>query len=99
MAKLVVDLTAGFNNDTVTIRANGVTVAELEGVSTDYSIGLARRVETEAPAGELRLEVTLAKKVITGSLRASPAGDTYADVSLDGKDLRFRISHVSPRYF
>lgn len=99
MAKLRIDLAAGFDGERVRIRMNGREVYAREGVRTDYSVGLADSFEVERGAAAVQITLELPDRGAADT--AEVAADRAAVAFTVGPDGG--ISHeVSPdvfRYF
>jgi hypothetical protein len=83
---LRIDLREGFSGDTVVVRAGGRELLRREGVSTDYSVGLAASLELDVPEGVPEVEVELPERGIRGAAPVPPGAAVLAcAVSPEGR--------------
>ncbi|HET7234796.1 MAG TPA: hypothetical protein VFJ16_32580 [Longimicrobium sp.] len=99
MPKLQIDLTEGFAGDTVAVRVGGREVYRQDGVSTNYSSGVAGRVEADVAEGPVPVEVELPARGERAGLTARVEGDSFVAVSLS-PDGRLAVTQLGamPRY-
>ncbi|HEX6745736.1 MAG TPA: hypothetical protein VF092_00375 [Longimicrobium sp.] len=83
MPTLKIDLREGFDGDTVLVRVGGREVYRRSGVRTNYSIGLADRVETEVGPGPVEVRVELPERGTAGGYATRPEEGTVVAVALD----------------
>lgn len=99
MPTLHLDLREGFNNDTVVVRLDGREVYRRSGLSTNYSVGLADRVEIETPEGEVEIEVALPDRGIASTIHHTAGPPATLAFALDSAGtLTGRQVENSPRY-
>lgn len=98
MPSLRVDLQAGFHGDRVSLSIDGREVYARDDVKTDYSIGLADRIEAEVPAGEVRVTLELPDRDVRESLVVADASSAIGfSIEPDGR-ITHHISPDTPRY-
>ncbi|WP_439579211.1 hypothetical protein [Elioraea sp.] len=98
MPAITLDLQEGFAGETVEVRVDGVPVWRGE-VRTDWSIGLAERVELEVPATGGTVSVSVPSRPATIELLLEPGEARVLGVSLIGGGLVSRRSDEPFRYF
>ncbi len=98
MPAITLDLQEGFAGETVEVRLDGREVWR-GGVRTDWSIGLARRVPVEVPAGGGTVSVTVPSQPASIDLVLKPGEAPVLGVSLIGGGLVARRSDEPFRYF
>jgi hypothetical protein len=92
MSKLSVDLQEGFQNDTVRVRVDDAAALEREGLSTRRQIGLAARLELEAPEGSFVLHVEVPTRALATSERLDAARGAFVGVNITaGGKLELRV--------
>ena len=99
---LTIDLEAGFNEDTVNIYVNRERVAYSEGVTTDYSVGLAGSVLVDVPPGLITLELSVPKRQIshTLDLEVGQGTSVRASISPQGElSINVRPAEQPREYF
>lgn len=100
MLPLRVDLNEGFEDDTVTVQVNGAEIFCKEAVSTNYSIGVAEVITTEAPAGSLKIHIRVSTRQADKSLETEISSPLFVAVSLSPTGaLSFQQSSEEPTYF
>jgi anti-sigma factor RsiW len=95
---ITLDLQEGFAGETVEVRLDGREVWRGE-VRTDWSIGLAERVQVEVPAGGGTVSVTVPSRPASIDLVLKPGEAPVLGVSLIGGGLVSRRSDEPFRYF
>lgn len=98
MPAITLDLQEGFAGETVEVRLDGREVWRGE-VRTDWSIGLAERVQVEVPAGGGAVSVTVPSRPASIDLVLKPGEAPVLGVSLIGGGLVSRRSDEPFRYF
>ncbi|WP_019015081.1 hypothetical protein [Elioraea tepidiphila] len=98
MPAITLDLQEGFAGETVEVRLDGREVWRGE-VRTDWSIGLAERVQVEVPAGGGTVSVTVPSRPASIDLVLKPGEAPVLGVSLIGGGLVSRRSDEPFRYF
>jgi anti-sigma factor RsiW len=95
---ITLDLQEGFAGETVEVRLDGREVWRGE-ARTDWSIGLAERVQVEVPAGGGTVSVTVPSRPASIDLVLKPGEAPVLGVSLIGGGLVSRRSDEPFRYF
>lgn len=98
MPAITLDLQEGFAGETVEVRLDGAPVWRGE-VRTDWSIGLAERVEIAVPEGGGTIGVTVPSRDAAIELALKPGEAPLLGVSLIGGGLVSRRSDEPFRYF
>lgn len=98
MPAITLDLQEGFAGETVEVRLDGREVWRGE-VRTDWSIGLAERVQVEVPAGGGTVSVSVPSRPASIDLVLKPGEAPVLGVSLIGGGLVSRRSDEPFRYF
>lgn len=98
MPAITLDLQEGFAGEAVEVRLDGAPVWRGE-VRTDWSIGLAERVEIEVPAGGGTIAVAVPSRDAAIDLPLQPGEAPVLGVSLIGGGLVARRSDGPFRYF
>lgn len=83
MPTLQVDLREGFNDDSVVMRVDGREVYRRSGVRTNYSVGIADRIEIEVPAGKAQVELALPLRGISSLVVHRPGDPDTVTFALD----------------
>ena len=87
MGTLTLDLREGFQNDPVVVRVDGREVANMPTLSTDYSIGLAKRISTPVGKGPTVVEIECPAKGLTIQKEIEVHGEGWLTVRLEGDAL------------
>jgi hypothetical protein len=90
MSFLAIALEGGFDDDHVVVRVNGHLVLDEEHVSTRYQIGVARRFEVPITADDLRIEVRLPDRGLTGGTVVDGNRFPSLRVSVENGEMVFR---------
>lgn len=98
MPAITLDLQEGFAGETVEVRLDGREVWRGE-VRTDWSIGLAERVELDVPASGGTVRVVVPSRRASIDLILQPGETPVLGVSLIGGGLVSRRSDAPFRYF
>lgn len=100
MATLRIDLQAGFDDDAVRVRLDGRDLLAHDGVTTDYSSGLATSDEhTDVEPGDHELEVLVPSRSMARRKTITVTDHTYAAVAIEGDEITV-ATHTEPlRYF
>lgn len=98
MPAITLDLQEGFAGESVEVRLDGREVWRGE-VRTDWSIGLAERVQVEVPASGGTVSVTVPSRPASIDLVLKPGEAPALGVSLIGGGLVSRRSDEPFRYF
>jgi hypothetical protein len=98
MPKLEIHLNEGFAGDSVEIRVGGAPPVAFENVSTDYSLGLAKKTQFELPAGHCRVDVAI-RGGPTATTDLTIDADLYLSVRKEGGQLHFSPSNSPTAYF
>jgi len=91
MTQITIDFQEGFLHDKAAVYVNGETAATIADVTTKNQIGLAERVQLEAPPGEADLKVELPNRNISLQQKIPTGSNIFVGVSLTGDKLRFNI--------
>ena len=87
MGALTLDLREGFQGDQVVVRVDGRDVASEEDVTTDYSIGLARRISTTVGPRPAVVEVLCPTRNLAVSKEIDPREGPWLNVRLEGNKI------------
>lgn len=99
MPTLHVDFREGFNRETVVVRIDGSEIYRRNDVATNYAIGLADRLVTEVPEGEVAVEVILPNRALHQSTIHHVSGPTTLAFTLSPSgELEGQEVEASPRY-
>lgn len=98
MPAITLDLQEGFAGEAVEVRLDGTPIWRGE-VRTDWSIGLAERVEIEVPEGGGTISVAVPSRPASIDLVLGPGEQSVLGVSLVGGGLVSRRSDEPFRYF
>lgn len=90
MANLHIALQDGFQQDTVIIYANGRTVYQKAGVTTNLAISLADTLELEVEKEAVRVEVVVASRDQRASITVNPGQTPYLAIQL-GQEGALRL--------
>ena len=82
MPSLRVDLLEGFNGDTVVVRVDGREVERRDGVRTNYSVGIAGRLEVDVPAHAAQVELILPERELSCGIEHRPSDPAAIAFSL-----------------
>ena len=99
MVSLVIDLQAGFSNDTVVVEVNRKEVLNRTMMSTDYSIGLAYSTEVQVPQGPVTIAVHVPSRGISDIFSEELSNKTYLGVSIVNSQINFDSSNEMFTYF
>lgn len=92
---LRVRLGEGFQNNTVTVRANGAQVYQRSGVSTDYTISRADSFDVQTDAPSVKLEVMVQGGPHTAG-DIAPAQTPFVEVNLVNGTLELHALGQEP---
>lgn len=90
MAKLVITLLDGFDNDAVVLTLAGREVYRSDGVTTRLLLGFAEQIDLDVPPGDAILHVVLPGRSVEADFRVNCGTDVTVLVSVDGSRLRFQ---------
>lgn len=100
MARLRVDLQAGFSDDDVVVRLDGRELTSRRDVTTDYAVGLAAFDEfDDVDQGGHELEVSVPTRSLTGSRVVNVTDETHVAVSTDGHTVSITAQTEPFTYF
>ena len=99
MTILVIDLQDGFADDAVQIVADGQEVFSEKGVSTDYTIGLAKKLQFELPEKQIEIEVTVSSRSLSGRAEVDIGATTHIGVSIAEGEIVFQPQSKGFIYF
>ncbi len=99
MSMLEIDLQEGFADDAVQITADGQEVFNQKGVSTDYSIGLAKKLRCELPEKRVTIEVTVSSRKLSASTEVDTGATKHLGVSLGEGEIVFQPQSKGFIYF
>ena len=93
MSTLVIDLQDGFSADTVMIHVNGEEIYHKQGVNTNIAISRADSVQTQVPAGETNITISVPTKHLSRTITLQVATTLYLGISIRGGALEVQSSH------
>jgi hypothetical protein len=96
---LEIDLQEGFADDAVQITADGQEVFNQTGVSTDYAIGLAKKLQLDLPEKRVQIEVRVSSRRLTGSTEVNTDASGYLGVSVGEGEIVFQVQSEGFIYF
>ena len=76
-ALLAIHLGEGFGGDTVQVWVAGRTVLDKEGVSTNYSVGLADLVKVDVAEGPVAVEIAVPTQELSGRKELEEVAGTF----------------------
>lgn len=91
MPTLNIDLRAGFDGDAVELLVNNKSFSR-SNVTTDYSIGLADKVETKVPVGQVSVEISLPGRKLSKSIKLDVNSDQHLGVSRTDSGIECEVS-------
>jgi hypothetical protein len=98
MASLAVALESGFDDDHVLVKVSDRLVLDERHVSTRYQIGLARMLEVPVTADNVRIEVRLPSRGLTGETVVHMSRSTGLRVSVESGEVVFSPTDT-PLYY
>jgi hypothetical protein len=99
MAKLHVDLQDGFADDKVVVRVNGLEIFCQENLTSRPELGLAKTLEAEVEAGQVKIEVALPEKKLSKSIETEVRTETWVAFSINHKTGKFVEPKVQDTLF
>lgn len=100
MSKLTINFEAGFSNDKCTIEIDHKEQIQCEGISTDYSIGLAKTLEVEVVEGKHEVTVQVTTRGLQQIISTEVIGTTYLRIWIDeASNLEYEISDQLHYYY
>lgn len=99
MALISFDFQAGFAGDSVRILVDGAEVYATDGLNTDYSIGLAQRVELDLGDRARSVSIEVPRRGLRAELQLEPGEPGFVSVNLLPDRLECRFSREAPLYF